>query len=40
MSYNVAEYVIEWPFNGLHVGEKIADLSQSGIHRSYDVGTG
>ena len=31
MSYNVAEYVIEWRFNGLRDGEKIADLSQTAL---------
>ena len=29
MSYNVAEYVIEWCFNGLHDGTKMAELSQT-----------
>ena len=33
MSYNIAEYVIGWHFNGLHRlhdGETMADLSQNG----------
>ena len=33
-SYNVGEYVSGWRFNGLHDGEKMADLSQIVIVRS------
>ena len=29
MSYNVAEFVIGWSFNGLRNGEKMVDISQT-----------
>ena len=34
MIYNVAEYVIEWRFNGLYDRENMADLSQTVFVRS------
>ena len=34
MSYNVAEYIIGWGFNGLHDGEIIAYLFQTVFVRS------
>ena len=34
MSYNIAEYVIGWRFNGLHDDKTMANLSQTTFVRS------